>query len=109
MNLFGAPGAGNEEWSEALIGQYLMELGKEATRAQMVQVLIDNPGEIHSLWEYEQKYCELMGTNKFCSDGVPLRQKPPECPPEYIDDGATCRLDNIRAKPSFTGRWNSAR
>lgn len=45
------------EFDEGVVGFYLYSLAKYAplTRAQMVQVLVDNPGSIHSFDEFKNK------------------------------------------------------
>jgi hypothetical protein len=99
------------DWNEDLIGKRLLELsGALCTpadpgtcRRRMVEVLEKNPGAIHSLWDFEKRYCALHSAgNRFCrSSTTPRRTVPAPCPPGFHDDGATCRLDNIRAKPSY--------
>jgi hypothetical protein len=55
------------------------------------------------LREFELRYCALFakGNSECISSTVPKRPAPPPCPPDFFDDGATCRLDNIKAKPSY--------
>lgn len=96
------------EWNESLIGEHLQKLSLAAGAAGdrdriMVEVLEASPGKIHSMWEFEQKYCaKLKGASKYCfTSGKPRRPKPQSCPPGYHDDGATCRLVNIKSKPSY--------
>ena len=93
----------NLDWNEDLIAQRLNVLGGASSRDLMVQVLERNPGEIHSMREFEVKYCLLAAAgNPHCrADRTPVRPAPRACPPDFHDDGATCRLDNIRAKPSY--------
>jgi hypothetical protein len=103
-SLSGVPGVEYMDWNEIRVTNRLAELGGSAGPAQMVRVLTSNPKSIHSLYEFEQKYCKLVSLpNTYCTaDHKPKRAHPPSCPPKYIDDGATCRLDNIKAKPSHT-------
>lgn len=98
------------DWNEDLIGKRLLELsnalcrpaGSGACRRGMVEVLEQNPGAIHSLWDFEKKYCALHTGSRLCRpEGTPRRAKPASCPPGFHDDGATCRLENIKAKPSY--------
>ncbi len=97
-----APGAAYLDWNERHVGARLLALSSAsgAGPALMDRVLRTNPGRIHSLFEFEQRYCALVGSNTFCNSGSPLRARPAPCPVNYFDDGVTCRLDNIRAKPS---------
>jgi hypothetical protein len=78
----GVPGLDYMDWNEMRIGERLLDLGApgEATRAQMVQVLTDNPGVIHTLWEFEQKYCELIRDNTYCAGGNAPRGLPAGVP-----------------------------
>ena len=39
--------------------------------------------------------------NRQCRGTAPRRAAPASCPPGFHDDGATCRLENIKAKPSY--------
>lgn len=104
------------DWVEDMINKRLYDLSQElktnvcsgadteACAAQkMVQVLEENPGKIHSLWEFEKSYCKLhhAGNTMCTSSGVPKRAKPKSCPPGFTDDGATCRLHKVVAKPSY--------
>jgi hypothetical protein len=99
------------DWNEDLIGRRLVELSNSLCSAtnrgecarKMIEVIERNPGTIHSLREFEVKYCELhFAANPQCrSRGVPARPDPASCPPGFHDDGATCRLENILAKPSY--------
>jgi hypothetical protein len=102
--------AGFLDWNEDLIGKRLLELSNGLCRPgtpgecrrRMVEVLEKNPGAIHSLWEFEKKYCALNSGSRLCRpEGTPLRAAPASCPPGFHDDGATCRLENIKAKPSY--------
>jgi len=98
------------DWNEDLVGKRLLALSDAlcrpaasgVCRRRMVEVLEKNPGAIHSLWEFEKRYCALNTTSRLCSaDGTPRRAQPASCPPGFHDDGATCRLENIKAKPSY--------
>lgn len=102
-SLGGAPEAAAMDWNERRVAHRLSSLGNAANAAEMVRVLTANPGAIHDLHTFEKRYCERVTLpNAHCTgDRRPTRAAPPSCPPNYIDDGATCRLDNIRAKPSY--------
>lgn len=99
------------DWNEDQIGQQLTRLASTLCAPsapgdcarKMVEVLERNPGAIHSIREFEVKYCQLFsaGNSNCSSSGAPARTTPPSCPPGYHDDGATCRLENILAKPSY--------
>jgi len=80
-----------------------MSLESPANPAFMVGVLTASPGGIHTLRDFENRYCALLPApgNVFCGAGRPSRPEPPSCPPGYTDDGATCRLNNVIAKPSY--------
>jgi hypothetical protein len=103
----GAPaGADFIDFNEDRIGQRLhaMSQAAPADTAFMVRVLTANPGGIHTLRDFETRYCAMLpapGNNAFCGGGLPLRADPPSCPPGYNDDGLTCRLINIISKPSY--------
>lgn len=93
------------DFNEDRVGQRLLALSQAplANTAFMVRVLNDNPGSIHTLREFENRYCALLPApgNAFCSGGLPVRPEPPSCPTGYNDDGLTCRLINIISKPSY--------
>ena len=99
------------DWNEDQIGKRLLELSNAlctpaaagACRRRMVEVLEKNAGAIHSLWDFERRYCALHASgNPFCrSQTSPRRPAPAPCPPGFHDDGATCRLENVVAKPSY--------
>lgn len=91
------------DWNEDLISQRLRALLLASTPNFMVQVLEAHPGEIHSIREFEVKYCQMaVLPNHHCAaNRSPIRPAPQTCPPHYHDDGATCRLENIVAKPSY--------
>lgn len=98
------PGAAFLDWNEELIGERLRLMSVSVGPGFMVRVLLSNPGTIHTLRDFEERYCAAVGPstrNPFCKDGVPTRAAPPSCPPGFTDDGATCRLNNVLAKPSF--------
>lgn len=77
---------------------------KSCAARKMIEVLERHPGQVHSLWDFETRYCQLHHTNNsLCrSRGVPTRAAPASCPPGYTDDGATCRLHQVIAKESYT-------
>lgn len=105
------------DWVEDMVDNHLYQLSEELKHSQcsgasdrgacaarkMVEVLERYPGEIHSLWEFEQHYCTLhFSGNALCqSQGVPTRAAPAACPPGFTDDGATCRLHQVVAKSSY--------
>lgn len=100
------------DWNEDQIGDHLLVLASTlctpsdppgCAKRKMVSVLETYPGEIHSIREFEVRYCELFASgNPHCrSAGGPRRAQPASCPPGFHDDGATCRLENIKAKPSY--------
>lgn len=96
------PGSGFLDWNELRVGERLMALSRApgVGPAVMLNVLIANAGEIHTLMEFERKYCARTSAPGFCSGSRPTRVKP-DCPPGFTNDGATCRLNNILAKASF--------
>lgn len=89
------------DWVELRIGRRLVAMSAQTGvgHAAMARLSRDFPGEIHTLRDFENKYCARFRDNDYCAGGRPTRAKT-ACPPDYHDDGATCRLDNIRAKPS---------
>jgi len=97
------------DWTELMIAERLVALSHalsadpKVRASKMIQVLERNPGAIHSLREFELKYCALhaAGNAECINAGTPRRPAPASCPPNYNDDGATCRLNNILAKPSY--------
>ena len=98
------PSADFLDWNENLIANYLKELETavpEFRAKHMANVLVSNPGKIHTLYEFEKYYCLGVVANKFCRLAKPIRPEPASCPPGYTDDGLTCRLNNILGKPSF--------
>jgi hypothetical protein len=112
----GASGAGTcskpaafVDWTEDMIAGRLVTLARALSadprvRARkMVEVLERNPRTIHSLRDFELRYCALhaAGNAECTDDRRPRRPAPASCPPGYIDDGATCRLNNILAKESY--------
>jgi len=90
------------DWVEVLVGRRLVEMANVSgvTIADMAQLSRDNPGRIHTLRDFENVYCARFRDNPYCAGGRPSRVKT-SCPPQYHDDGATCRLDNIIAKDSY--------
>ncbi len=106
-----APSNAFLDWNEDRIAKYLERMSDAIVPPPsnlgarfMARVLIQSPGNIHTLWQFEQRYCAALdphARNPFCRDGVPTRPQPASCPSGYSDDGATCRLNNILAKPSF--------
>lgn len=65
-----------------------------SSRRLMMQVLEDNPGEIHSLHEFE--------TRLFARLGRAAPPTPPSCPIGWRDDGATCSTGGrVVAKSSY--------
>jgi hypothetical protein len=90
------------DFNENQIAIRLMDMANAApTRhAFMVRLFINNPGQLHTLEQYERRYCATApAPNRFCRRGRPVRSAP-SCPIGYNDDGATCRLNNILSKPS---------
>lgn len=84
------------EWNENLIANKLLADSElpGSSDALMVHILQENPKTIHSLHEFEQKLFAWLG-----------RGSPPPtaiCPPNYTDDGLTCRRDvSVVPKPSY--------
>lgn len=92
------------DWNELHIGERLMDLANHpgVGHPNMVQILVSNPGSIHSLIEFERAYCQFVPLpNPECNADRTARRTRPSCPPGYNDDGATCRFLNIRAKDSY--------
>lgn len=92
------------DFNEDLVGARLWRLattpGAGTGHAFMVRVLLANPGVIHTLQQFEQRYCAMAPPgNPFCAGGAPTRAVP-SCPDGYNDDGLTCRLNNILSRPS---------
>jgi len=90
------------DFNEDLVGQRLMALSAPVDHAFMVKLLLDNPGAIHTLEQFERFYCSAPGPARpaFCSAGTPIRLFP-ACPTGYNNDGTTCRLINDIPKPNF--------
>ncbi|HEU5133781.1 MAG TPA: hypothetical protein VFU13_01435 [Steroidobacteraceae bacterium] len=89
------------DFNEDRVGQRLRTLSGAVSHGFMVDVLRNNPGVIHTLQQFEERYCAAASsTNPFCSGGRPTRTVP-ACPTGYNDDGLTCRLINIVGKPTF--------
>lgn len=98
------------DWTENLVAARLVALANAipgastpALRATRMQaVLRSSPDMVHTLRDFEQRYCTMFAAgNPQCSNATtPARPAPSACPPGYADDGLTCRLPNILAKPS---------
>jgi hypothetical protein len=87
----------HQDWVENLVANRLMDLANCSTvgDSAMVQTLENNPGTLHSLFAFETALC-----SSFDCCGLE-RSAPAACPLDYHNDGLTCRLDNIRVKPSY--------
>ncbi|MEM7157693.1 MAG: hypothetical protein AAF799_32935 [Myxococcota bacterium] len=93
------------DWNELQLGRRLMTLSSApgVGHATMVSILIANPGVIHTLWEFEQRYCATVPMpNPDCDPTTrrPLRTKN-SCPPGFDDHGATCWQQDVVAKDSY--------
>jgi hypothetical protein len=106
----GTPAPAFLDWNEERVGERLHAMALAAPgltevlrHGFVVNVLLSNPRTIHTMWEFEERYCTALApaANPFCAEGRPVREAPPACPPGYSDDGATCRLNNIVSKPSL--------
>jgi hypothetical protein len=77
----------NRDWNENLVGQALLGLSVQSGAGEqvMIEVLRLNPGSIHSLHEFETALARRL------SHAAP--PAPADCPPNYRNDGATCRRD----------------
>jgi hypothetical protein len=92
---------GYRDWNERLVANRLLELSKMAGGGDldrgdrvMVEVLEQNPEQIHSLYDFELKLFSRLKQ--------PAPPPPASCPPGYTDDGATCRRDvRVVPKPSY--------
>ncbi|MBT8495852.1 MAG: hypothetical protein KJO07_22605, partial [Deltaproteobacteria bacterium] len=86
------------DWTEKMIARELVALHdaipvargtldqqKSERARKMVEVLEKNRRKIHSLREFEVRYCRLhyQGNSKCKRRGVPTRPKPRSCPPGY--------------------------
>lgn len=95
------------DWTEAKIARHLLRLANAlssdplVSAPKMVEVLERSRGAIHSIREFETRYCQIHRTSSACRNGRPTRAEPAACPPNYHNDGATCRLENILAKESY--------
>lgn len=95
------------DWTEAKVARQLKRLATALSTTaadaaiKMVDVLERNKGTIHSLRDFEVKFCAMYQTKDVCNGVKPARAEPAPCPPDYINDGATCRLNNIIAKASY--------
>lgn len=83
---------GHLDWVEDMIADRLLDLAQcvggtdlDAGDRILVETLEANPGTIHRLFDFEQALCS---THSCC--GLE-RSDPPFCPPDYTDDGVTCR------------------
>jgi hypothetical protein len=91
--------AGYRDWNEILVANALLALagsagGGDAGDRAMLSVLEKNPGGIHTLHEFEVAFAKQRGLAE--------PPAPAACPPEFHDDGATCRRDvDVTAKPSY--------
>ncbi len=65
---YGQPSIDYLDWNEMRVGQRLLDLNNEESPALMHEVLIDNPGT-HTVFEFEQRYCEATVNNAFCTGG----------------------------------------
>ena len=91
-------GADHRFWVENLVTNALLDLAQTpgvGDRA-MLETLEQSAGEIHSLWAFEDRFALLHG--------LPRPAPPPECPPNFRDDGLLCanRDLHIEGKPSET-------
>lgn len=104
--------AGFLDFNESQIASRLMVMAQAVPIASgapaddrhkfMVQLFLDNPGVMHTLQQFEERYCAVLANVAgLCGSGLPLRAAP-SCPPGYHDDGLTCRRENVVAKPSLT-------
>jgi hypothetical protein len=94
--------AAHMDWNEMRAGRRLFDLANSApnTHVDMMNLLLNNPGSIHTLWEFETAYCAALNVAPFCSGGTPTRVKQP-CPPGFADHGATCYQPDVLAKDSY--------
>ncbi len=85
---------GNRDWNESLVGDTLLGLSNQpgVGDSMMVQVLESNAGGIHSLHDFEVALAAARG--------LPAPPAPASCPPDFNDDGATCRRVHTVNKPS---------
>lgn len=94
---YGSPHApGFLHWNENQIADRLFTLSRlpGSSDALMVDILVTNPGSIHTLFEFESRLNARLG--------LPAPPTPPQCPPTFTDDGATCRQGGaVVAKPSY--------
>ena len=90
------------DFNEARVAERLLALSAPVGHAFMVKLLLDNPGAIHTLEQFERLYCAAPGPSRpaFCSGTAPTRSFAP-CPTGYSNDGTTCRLIQVIGKPSF--------
>ena len=102
LGMFAPPCTTYVDWNELRVAERLLALSNASSLATMAGVLAANPGVIHSLGDFETRYCAAVGTNPFCLAGAP-RRTPAACPPGYDDDPATCRQIQTRGK-AWSGR-----
>ena len=88
------------DWNELRVAERLLALSDASSIATMVRVLTTSSGVVHSLGDFETRYCATVGTNPFCRAGTP-RRTPSPCPPGYQNDPATCRQIETRGKAWF--------
>ena len=90
------------DFNEDRVAERLLALSAPVGHAFMVKLLLDNPGAIHTLEQFERLYCAAPGPSRpaFCSGTAPTRSFAP-CPTGYSNDGTTCRLIQVIGKPSF--------
>jgi hypothetical protein len=102
------------DWTELMIAARLLDLSKDlpttatdsagqrAERAKMMQaVLSGSPTKIHTLRDFEVRYCALhQNVTKHCADAsTPTRAKPATCPPGFLDSTVNhCHLNNVIEK-----------
>src|SRR5262249_36455789 len=111
----------NRDWNENRVANRLLALSRWVTSVVspseaavnhfdvgdsiMVAVLEGNPGAIHTLYEFEVKLAALLQSMPaFTGRSIPdMPASQPSCPPDYIDELATCRRDaSSIPKPSYT-------
>jgi len=96
---------GFRDWNEHLVANRLLELAKLSPGhdSTMVDVLISNPGTIHTLYEFERRLYDFIKVRfPTIPEPFPRPPAPAACPPDYTNDGATCRRDvSVVAKPSY--------
>lgn len=80
------------DWVEYMIADRLLDLsdlvgGGDADKGDriLLETLEGNPGTLHSLYQFETALCGAHDC------GALARGAPPSCPPNYADDGLSCR------------------